>query len=85
MSTAPSPTRVQREPQLAGQTVVLIGGSAGIGRETARQLAALGWTVLVGARDAQLGHAAADELKADQQPNGKSDPVFPNVKPRFGP
>jgi NAD(P)-dependent dehydrogenase (short-subunit alcohol dehydrogenase family) len=29
----PNPTR---EPQLLGQTVVLIGGSAGIGLETAR-------------------------------------------------
>ena len=32
-----------REPQLRGQTVVLIGGSAGIGLETARRARAEGW------------------------------------------
>jgi hypothetical protein len=32
--TAAPPTK--REPELRGQTVVLIGGSAGIGLETAR-------------------------------------------------
>jgi hypothetical protein len=35
-ATAPGPA--QREPELAGQTVVLIGGSAGIGLETARRV-----------------------------------------------
>jgi hypothetical protein len=33
MSTA-TPSPLRREPQLAGQTVVVIGGSAGIGLET---------------------------------------------------
>ena len=32
-----TPTHAQREPELAGQTVVVIGGSAGIGFETARR------------------------------------------------
>jgi hypothetical protein len=31
------PVSTQREPELVGQTVVVIGGSAGIGLETARQ------------------------------------------------
>jgi len=35
MSTA-TPSPLRREPQLAGQTVVVIGGTAGIGLETAR-------------------------------------------------
>ena len=35
MSTA-TPLSLRRDPQLAGQTVVVIGGSAGIGLETAR-------------------------------------------------
>jgi NAD(P)-dependent dehydrogenase (short-subunit alcohol dehydrogenase family) len=33
MATEPAP----REPQLTGQTVVVIGGSSGIGLETARR------------------------------------------------
>ena len=36
MTTAPTEVSAQREPQLLGQTVVLIGGSSGIGLETAR-------------------------------------------------
>ena len=37
MTTATTVTTSQREPQLTGQTVVVIGGSAGIGLETARR------------------------------------------------
>ena len=36
MATATTSVAVAREPQLLGQTVVVIGGSAGIGLETAR-------------------------------------------------
>jgi NADP-dependent 3-hydroxy acid dehydrogenase YdfG len=36
-TTATSSTVAQREPELLGQTVVVIGGSAGIGLETARR------------------------------------------------
>jgi len=64
MSTAPSPTRVQREPQLAGQTVVLIGGSAGIGRETARRAQAEGAEVILTGRDPERLEQAARELGA---------------------
>ena len=39
MNTA---TTAQRQPELAGQTVVVIGGSAGIGLETARRARAEG-------------------------------------------
>ena len=38
MTTAPTLTTSQREPELTGQTVVVIGGSAGIGLETARRV-----------------------------------------------
>jgi NADPH:quinone reductase-like Zn-dependent oxidoreductase len=41
MSTA-TPSPLRREPQLAGQTVVVMGGSAGIGLETARLARAQG-------------------------------------------
>ncbi|HXX18939.1 MAG TPA: hypothetical protein VEJ46_06020 [Candidatus Acidoferrum sp.] len=37
MSTVATALRIQREPELLGQTVVMIGGNAGIGLETARR------------------------------------------------
>jgi NAD(P)-dependent dehydrogenase (short-subunit alcohol dehydrogenase family) len=39
-----------REPELAGQTVVLIGGSAGIGLETARRARVEGAHVILTGR-----------------------------------
>jgi NAD(P)-dependent dehydrogenase (short-subunit alcohol dehydrogenase family) len=48
-------------PQLLGQTVVLIGGSAGIGLETARRARAEGAAVILTARDPErLKRAALD-------------------------
>lgn len=41
---------------------LVTGANKGIGLETARQLLALGYTVLVGARDAEKGRVAADSL-----------------------
>src|SRR6516225_7528306 len=41
MSPATRAVSAQREPELFGQTVVVIGGSAGIGLETARRARAL--------------------------------------------
>src|ERR1700722_14523092 len=50
-----------REPSLIGQTVVLIGGSAGIGLETARQARIEGADVILTGRNAdRLAAAAAD-------------------------
>jgi NAD(P)-dependent dehydrogenase (short-subunit alcohol dehydrogenase family) len=50
-----------REPQLAGQVVVLIGGSAGMGLETARLARAEGADVVLTGRDPdRLTSAAAD-------------------------
>jgi NADPH:quinone reductase-like Zn-dependent oxidoreductase len=37
MSTLAAASSMQCEPQLLGQTVVIIGGSGGIGLETARR------------------------------------------------
>jgi threonine dehydrogenase-like Zn-dependent dehydrogenase len=52
-------TSAQREPALAGQTVVVIGGSAGIGLETARAARAEGAGVVLTARNPErLRHAA---------------------------
>jgi len=61
MSTAIlSPLR--REPQLAGQTVVVIGGSAGIGLETARLAHAEGATLVLTARNPERLQHVAREL-----------------------
>jgi NAD(P)-dependent dehydrogenase (short-subunit alcohol dehydrogenase family) len=53
-----------REPQLAGQTVVLIGGSAGIGLETARLARAEGADVVLTARTSEPLERAAREIGA---------------------
>ncbi|MET8806324.1 SDR family oxidoreductase [Streptomyces sp. NPDC004546] len=47
---------------LAGQTVVVVGGSAGIGLETARQVRAAGGDVVLTARNAERLKRAADEV-----------------------
>jgi NAD(P)-dependent dehydrogenase (short-subunit alcohol dehydrogenase family) len=64
MTSATTPPPRQREPQLAGQTVVVIGGSAGIGLETARQARAEGAEVILTGRNPDRLKAAAAELGA---------------------
>jgi NAD(P)-dependent dehydrogenase (short-subunit alcohol dehydrogenase family) len=54
----------QREPALGGQTVVVIGGSAGIGLETARRARAEGADVVLTARNPERLRHAARELDA---------------------
>src|SRR3954454_23739454 len=54
----------QREPELGGQTVVVIGGSAGIGLETARRARAEGAEVILTGRNPERLQAAAAELGA---------------------
>lgn len=50
---------------MADKTIALItGANKGLGLEAARQLAARGITVLLGARDEAKGRAAADQLRA---------------------
>jgi NAD(P)-dependent dehydrogenase (short-subunit alcohol dehydrogenase family) len=44
------------------RTALVTGGNRGIGREVCRQLKDLGWSVVLTARDAKDGRAAADEL-----------------------
>jgi NAD(P)-dependent dehydrogenase (short-subunit alcohol dehydrogenase family) len=55
---------MSREPELAGQTVVLIGGSAGIGLETARRARAERADVILAARNPDRLKQAADEVGA---------------------
>ena len=64
MSTTTTTSPIQREPGLHGQTVVVIGGSAGIGLETARRARAEGADVILTARDPDRLQRAANELDA---------------------
>jgi NAD(P)-dependent dehydrogenase (short-subunit alcohol dehydrogenase family) len=64
MSTPEAPPRTRPDPELLGQTVVLIGGSAGIGLETARLARAAGADVVLTGRDADRLRQAAGEVDA---------------------
>jgi NAD(P)-dependent dehydrogenase (short-subunit alcohol dehydrogenase family) len=54
----------QREPELLGQTVVLIGGSAGIGLETARRARSEGADVILTGRNPERLEQAARDVDA---------------------
>jgi NAD(P)-dependent dehydrogenase (short-subunit alcohol dehydrogenase family) len=60
-SPAPAPAR---EPVLRGQTVVLIGGSSGIGLETARLARSEGAEVVLAGRDPERLRQAAEQVGA---------------------
>ena len=61
MTTATAVSPTQRGPELLGQTVVVIGGSSGIGLETARRARAEGADVVLTGRDpGRLQHAAQE-------------------------
>jgi NAD(P)-dependent dehydrogenase (short-subunit alcohol dehydrogenase family) len=59
-----NPNIARREPELPGQTVLVIGGSAGIGFETARRARAEGANVILTGRNAERLQQAANELGA---------------------
>jgi NAD(P)-dependent dehydrogenase (short-subunit alcohol dehydrogenase family) len=81
MTTETNPVLTQREPQLLGQTVVLIGGSAGIGLETARRARTEGAEViLVGRNPDRLKQAA---LEVDAQSTAALDANDPAALNRF--
>jgi NADP-dependent 3-hydroxy acid dehydrogenase YdfG len=54
----------ERAPELLGQTVVVIGGTAGIGLETARRARAEGADVVLTARNPDRLHQVGLELGA---------------------
>ena len=61
MSTASIASSIQRQPELPGQTVVVLGGSAGIGLQTARRARADGAKVILTAHNPErLKHAATE-------------------------
>ena len=64
MSVGPNSQSTQREPELLGQTVVLIGGSAGIGLETARRARTEGANVVLTGRNPDRLKDAAAEVGA---------------------
>src|ERR1700688_111146 len=61
MSIAPSTSPIKPDPGLLGQTVVVIGGSSGIGLETARRARAEGAKLILAARDPEhLEHVSRE-------------------------
>ncbi len=66
MTSAPTTVGGQREPELLGQTVVVIGGSAGIGLETARKARTEGAEVVLTGRNPDRLAQAAQELRAQR-------------------
>jgi NAD(P)-dependent dehydrogenase (short-subunit alcohol dehydrogenase family) len=64
MSAATTASPVQRERELLGQTVVVIGGSAGIGLETARRARVEGAKLILTGRNPERLQRAASELDA---------------------
>jgi NAD(P)-dependent dehydrogenase (short-subunit alcohol dehydrogenase family) len=66
MTDGPTAGGGQREPELLGQTVVVIGGSAGIGLETGRKARAEGAEVVLTGRNPDRLAQAAQELRTQR-------------------
>jgi len=66
MASATTPVSTQREPELIGQSVVVMGGSAGIGLETARRARVEGADVILTGRNPDRLRQAALELGAQR-------------------
>jgi NAD(P)-dependent dehydrogenase (short-subunit alcohol dehydrogenase family) len=81
MTTEPAVRPTEREPELRGQTVVLIGGSAGIGLATARRARAEGADVILTGRDQSRLERAAQETGA--QRSAAFDAADPERLARF--
>jgi NAD(P)-dependent dehydrogenase (short-subunit alcohol dehydrogenase family) len=76
---APWPAR--REPELLGQTVVVIGGSSGIGLETARRARVEGANLILTGRDPERLRRSASEL--DNPSTAAFDATDPAALERF--
>ena len=70
-------TTTQREPELRGQTVVVIGGSSGIGLETARRARAEGAGVILTGRNADTSQAGRGRTRRAEQPRPSTPPTRP--------
>jgi NAD(P)-dependent dehydrogenase (short-subunit alcohol dehydrogenase family) len=81
MSAATTPAHAQRAPELLEQTVVVIGGSSGIGLETARRARAEGADVILAGRNPERLADAAREL--DALSTAAFDATDPDALERF--
>ena len=81
MTAATTPVSGGREPELLGQTVVVIGGSAGIGLETAGRARAEGADVILTGRDPERLKRAASEV--DALSTATFDATDPSLLGRF--
>jgi NAD(P)-dependent dehydrogenase (short-subunit alcohol dehydrogenase family) len=81
MSTATTGQSTGRGPELAGQTVVLIGGSSGIGLETARRARSEGADVILAGRNPERLKLAALDVGA--RSTGAFDATDPAALERF--
>jgi NAD(P)-dependent dehydrogenase (short-subunit alcohol dehydrogenase family) len=81
MNVATTVDATQRETELAGQTVVVVGGSAGIGLETARRARAEGAEVVITGRNSERLQRAAAEL--DARSSAVFDVADPTALERF--
>ena len=79
--TTTSINPAQRSPELLEQTVVVIGGSGGIGLETARRARAEGAAVVITGRNPERLDQAAREL--DAQDSAAFDANDPDALKRF--
>jgi NAD(P)-dependent dehydrogenase (short-subunit alcohol dehydrogenase family) len=81
MTTATNNVSITREPELLGQTVVVIGGSAGIGLETARRARAARADVVLAARNPERLEQAARDV--DARSTAAFDATDPAALKRF--
>src|SRR2546421_8199200 len=81
MGTTPIVSFTEHGPPLSGQTVVVIGGSAGIGLETARRARADGAEVILTGRDPERLKQASVDL--DAQGTAAFDASDPAALERF--
>ena len=78
MSTVTIPSPIHRELELLGQTVVVIGGSAGDGFETARRGCRRGQVILTGRDAERLQHGASKVDAVSTAAFDATDPVAVN-------
>src|SRR5215468_6865877 len=81
MTATTTPATTPREPELPGQIVVAIGGSAGIGLETARRARAEGAEVILTGRNPERLERAAAEVGATS--TAAFDATDPAARDRF--
>ena len=70
LSTAPIPVRSPLPAGLAGATVVIIGGSSGIGLAAGSLLHGVGARVVLAGRDQARLNGAVDRIRAEDGPDG---------------